>query len=474
MNYKIAILACSVAAAMLTACDEDTASLGIVDAEDLIVSSDCTFPVRSSSVLLDSVIASSGNSYLGEIIDEETQSVIRAEFLCQFHTPENYTLPDTSLIVKNETGEIEADSAELRLYFHNYYGLGSNPMKLAVYELDSANVLREDQPYYSNLKLESYLPKGAQPLVTKVFSPVDYTLPEVDRISTNHYDNVDIRLPKSFGTRILRAASEHPEWFLNSWQFLHHVCPGFYFHLLSGRGTMLELDVSAMNIFFRYRDAEKDTIYNAYSRFSATPEVIQSTRIQNSDLTSLLDSTLPYTYLKSPAGVATELTLPVDEIFQGHEKDSVSRARIILTRMNSTSQSDYVLDPPSNLLLVRKENLHSFFSNKQLPDSRTSYTTSFDATYNTYTFTNISRLLSYLHRMKLEGMVAENLSSEQWNGAHPDWNKVMLLPVAVTTSSSNTGTSTLTGITHDFSLHCARLVGGSQPLTMQVIYSSYQ
>lgn len=474
MNYKIAVLACSFAAAVMVGCDENTASLGITDDADIITSSNAAYELHSRSIQLDSVVANSAKCYLGEVYDEETQTSIRAEFLTQFHTLEDYALPADSLIMKNEQGEIEADSVDVRLYYSSYYGLGTNPMKVAVYELDSANILREDKTYYSDIDIESYLPEGAMPLSTKTFTPSDYTLLEAERTSTTHYDNVRVRLPQSFGTRILRAASQHPEWFTNSWQFIHHVCPGLYFKLQSGTGTMLELDVSALNIYFRYRDAEEDTVYQAVSRFSATAEVIQSTCIRNSNLTPLLDATLPYTYLKSPAGIATEITVPIDEIFNNHESDSISRARLILTRMNSQSQSENVLPMPQTLLLVRKQNLKSFFFNRDVADAKTSYTTSFDATYNTYTFANLSRLLSFLHREKVEGMANQGLTSEQWNATYPDWNKVVVTPVVVKSNSTSTGVSSQISVTHDFSLTSARLLGGATPLTMQVVYSSYR
>ena len=473
MNCKIAVMACMVAAAMLTACEEDTGSLGIVDNSDLITSSDATFEVRSASVLLDSVVANSAKSYLGEVIDEQTQTSIRAEFLTQFHTFEDYKLPDASLIVKNDAGEYEADSVEVRLYFQKFYGLVNNPMKILVYELDKDNILREDSTYYSNIRISDYVAADAQPLASKVFTPIDYNLPESERTSTEHYANVQVRLPKTYGTRILRSAIEHPEWFANSWQFIHHVCPGLYFKLQSGTGTMLELDVSALNVFFRYRDADEDTIYQAVSRFSATAEVIQSTSFRNSDLQFLIDDPKPYTYLKSPAGIATELTLPVDEVFQGHEGDSINRARLILTRMNSTSQSDNVLPAPQNLLLVRKRNINTFFRERSLANSVTSFTTSLDATYNTYTFNNLSTLLSYLYHEKRAGMASEGLTSAQWNATHPDWNKVLVTLVSITTNTSSSGTSYQTSVSHDFSLTSARLVGGTKPLEMQVIYSGY-
>jgi hypothetical protein len=172
--------------------------------------------------------------------------------------------------------------------------------------------------------------------------------------------------------------------------------------------------------------------------------------------------------------VATELTLPVDEIFLNHEGDSINRARLILTRLNSSTQEENVLPMPQTLLLVRKQQLNSFFMNRQVSDGETSYTTSFDQNYNTYSFNNLSVLISMLHREKLIGMKRDGLTSQQWNEKHPDWNKVVVTPVVVTSNTSNSNVTTQTSVTHNFSLTSARLVGGAKPLSIQVIYSTYK
>ena len=472
MKYRFALAAIMAAATFFAACDEDSGTMGIVTTQDAVSSFSNNFKITSNSLLLDSVVGSTSKCYFGMVRDVETGTDIRAEFLAQFHTFEDYELPDYESIVKNEAGEIEADSVELRLYYGSYFGEGTNPMKMAVFELDRENVIREDQTYYATDDLTQFLPADATPLASHIFTPSDYTLSESERTSSSHYNNVRVRLPKSFGTRILRAAHEHPEYFRDSWQFIHRVFPGFYFKLQSGIGTMLTLDVSALNVYFRY--VVKDSTYVGVSRFSATPEVIQSTMFKNDDLQKLISNNQPFTYLKSPAGIATELVLPVNEVFSGHENDSISRARVILTRYNDFDETTNALGIPSNLLMVPKARIHSFFANHQVADGMTTYTTSFSSAYNTYTFDNISHLLSRLYRTKLQRMAAEGLTSAQYDAKYPEWNHVVLVPVNIaTTSDSSTGTTRQTSVTHDFSLNSIRLVGGTEPIDLQVIYSSY-
>ena len=474
MKYLSAAKALAVAAVMLTACDDETGRFGIPSDDDLIATSSQDFTFTSRTLEVDSVVANSAKCYLGEVYDPETEMHVRAEFVAQLHSFENYTLPADSLLVKTD-GQLQADSVDLNLYYSTYYGSGDNPMKIAVYELDRENVLREDTTYYSDIDLDHYLPDNAQPLVTQVFTPEDYTLSDAVRTASSHYKNVHLRLPNHFGTRILRLVNEHPEYFATPWQFNHYVCAGFCFKLLSGLGTMLSLDVSALNIYFRYRDAVKDSTYVGISRFSATAEVIQSTRIINERFSDYSLEQLPYTFVTSPAGLVTELALPVDQIFDGHPNDTISRARVVLKRYNGDQQSKFDLPSPTTLLMVKKPEIYSFFEKHKVSDNETSYTSTFESSYNTYTFTNIALLLSNLYHEKLSGMQSEGLTSEQWNERHPDWNRVVLIPVVLTTTTNQTtGLTTPTAITNEFSLTSARLYGGTEPLQMQVIYSRYK
>ena len=457
------------------ACDEDTGSMGIITDNDAVASDIETFQIRSTTMAIDSVVANTTKSYLGQVFDPETESTVKAEFIAQFHTFEDYELPDQSMLVKGSDNQIEADSVELRLYFTDYFGEGNNPMKLYVYELDRNNILREDETYYATSDLSDFVAQGAQPLTQKTFSPQDYMLTEVERNSTSHYKNVRLRLPKEWGSELLRTAYEHPEYFQDPWQFIHNVLPGLYFKLQSGMGTMLTLDVAALNVYFRY--TVSDSTYIGISRFSATPEVIQSSSFVNQGLNSLIQESLtePYTYVKTPAALITELTLPVDEVYAGHETDSIARARVILTRYNRTTNSNFVFGIPSELLILPKDELTSFFKNHQVADGKSSFTTAFASAYNTYTFDNIANLLALLYHRKVETMKRESLTAEQYQRKYPNWNKVAVVPVNVSTYTDPSSKITRqTSVTHDFSLSSIKLKGGVEPIDMQVIYSKYR
>ena len=466
-------------ALLFIGCSEDTGSLGIFPQQDAISTSTETFGVLSNSLLNDVVPANSTACFLGKVIDPETDQAITASFAAQFHTFENYSFPDESHIVK--TDNHLCDSIEVRLFIKSTFGDKNNPMKMVVLPLsmNESHLLKESDKLYTNTNLEMYVDEGQEPIATKVFTATDYIMSDEQRASKSYSSNVRIVLPQTYGDNIMEKYYSNPASFRDSYSFIRNVCAGFLFRTVGGTGTMLSLEVVSMNLNFSYKDdAYPDSTIVANCRFAATPEVIQSTQFESSNLDKLIDNSNPYTMLKTPAGICTELILPIDDIYKGHENDSITRASITLTRINNQDEDahdNYALGIPKNLLLVRKHNLSKFFEEHQVSDSQQSFTTSFLSAYNSYTFDNLSRLISYCRNEKAESMKASGMTEEAWEAAHPDWNHVVLVPVTVATSTDSYGYSTQVSVNHDMSLCSTKLVRGTEdsPIKMQVIYSRF-
>ena len=190
----------------------------------------------------------------------------------------------------------------------------------------------------------------------------------------------------------------------------------------------------------------------------------------NENLIQELAAENEWTYLKTPAGIFTEVTLPVDEIKKGHENDTITSAKVVFHKMNDKSElSDVILKDPVYLLMVEKDSLEQFFENHKVPSSPTSYLTTLSTTYNSYTFSNISGLVNYLYKKKLAG--GANYADE-----HPNWNKVVLVPVEATITS--TSSTTINAVNNEMSITSTRLVGGSnnqhEPIRISVIYNKTQ
>lgn len=460
-----------IAGLCIVGCDDTTDTLGVNTNTDYINSVADVFTAFSRSLVADSVMSNSNHSYLGRITDEETGKDIQAEFLAQFAILENYEFPSKDLMVETN-GEL-ADSVELRLYYESYYGDGNNPMKVEVHELDTLNIIREDTILYSNADLTRYVKNQAKgrPLTSAMFTARDLTLSDNTLESNSYSPNIRIRLPKEYGTFLIRKYYENPDFYRNSYNFIRHVCPGFYFKLADGKGTMIKMRVGAVNLFFKYRDVTADTLCVGMTRFAATPEVLQNTYIENTDMTKFVQDNPQCTYLKTPAGVFTEVELPIDEIYREHELDSISQAQVTFYRYNNTPGMNEDFGIPQTLLMVRKSEMHSFFENQKVVDGKTSYTASFNSTYNTYAFSNIGNLVAACRRMRNEEAKKAKMTVEDWTAAHADWNKVVLIPVDINTDDKNN----IVSVTHDMGLGSSRLFGGTgSDIKIQVIYSSFR
>lgn len=467
--------------ALLLSCSEDTGSLGVFPGQDAISTSTASFGVLSNDLLNAVVPASSTTCYLGKVIDPETDEAITATFAAQFHTFENYTFPKRENIIPDEDGNL-CSSVELRLFIKDTFGDKNNPMKLEVWPLsmDEDKLLQESATLFTNTDLWQYVDDSeGKPIATKVFTATDYIMSADQRAREDYSDNVRIVLDREFGNAIMEKFYSNPEYFRDSYAFIRNVCAGFLFRIVSGTGTMLNLEVCALNLNFTYIDEDDpETKVDALCRFAATPEVIQSTQFESSNLEGLIGNE-QYTMLKTPAGICTELILPIDEIYEEHENDSITRASLTLTRINNQDEdaldADYALGIPHELLLVRKHNLNDFFSNHMVADQQQAFTTYFLDTYNNYSFDNLSRLISYCHNEKIAGMEASGMTEEEWEAANPDWNHVVLVPVTTTTAIDSNGYSTQVSVNQDLSLCSTKLVRGTaaNPIKMQVIYSRF-
>ena len=213
-----------IALVVVAACDDTTDTIGIYTDADNITSTTSVFEGTTCSFVADSVLSNSNSSYIGSMTDPETGLLIKAEFLAQFYTLEDYGFPEYDLMSKNDDGEVEADSIEIRLYYSSYYGEDNNPLKIELWELDTTNVVREDTSYYSNSDLTTYINAQAdEPLATRVFTATDFTLTE-DSLESDYYaPNIRIMLPKEYGTFIINKYYENNNFFKNSYNFIRHV-----------------------------------------------------------------------------------------------------------------------------------------------------------------------------------------------------------------------------------------------------------
>lgn len=466
--------------AVLTSCDDTTDKLGgtLTRTEDLLTVSDGIYTVTSRSVVVDSVISRSIDGYLGNIKDPETGTYIKSNFLTQFHTYENFEFPEKEMLANG----IIADSCHVRLFYNTFYGDSLTSMKATLYEM--ATPVEEGTTYYSSFNPEKAgaLRKDANSVnVTKYYTLADCNYTDSMRATSSYANNIafDLNAPytdkegktyNNYGTYVMQKYYENPDNFKNSYNFIHNVCPGFYIKSENGVGSMATIYLTQLNIYTNIKDT---TTHVIVANFSGTEEVRQITEIENSkDRIKQLAEDKTCTYIKSPAGLFTELTLPVEDIFNGHENDSINSAKLALRCISNNDNGQYAFNTPSTLLMVRVDDAKAFFENNEISNNRTSYIATYSKTANNYSFNNIGLLA----RSMYDNLPKDAVARELYKKENPSWNKVLLIPVKANYTTYNS-TSIVSRISHDMSLSSIRLVGGEESaygdITLSVIYSKF-
>ena len=470
-----------IAALTFAACDDTTEGIGgsITNKIDNINISDSAFNVTTKSIVADSVLSRNNTGLIGKMKDPETGNYVKGDYMTQLSVLPTFSVDTLDYIKQANNGSIEADSCYLLVSYNASYGDTIAPMKVTAYEMTKP--MAEDKEYYSNY--DAFKDKEGWVSENNQHWSSNYNLSNTSdvknfKIYLNKEYKKDGKTYKNYGSYILQTYAEHPKYFKTNFKFLHNVCPGFYIKNVGGTGNMAKIWNTELIFYWtRHKTINKDStaVSIGYNRFDGTEEVLQLNKIENDteNLKKLASKDQEKcTYLKSPAGIFTEVTLPIEDIMKGHEKDTLNTATISFPRLNNENEDNpYNFATPSTILMVQKDSLKSFFEKSKLADSRTSYTASYSSTgtyKNAYTFQNIANLVSAMYKNKGKG---EN------------WNKVVLVPVNVITTTQGY-TTVISKINHDMSLASTRLKRGvitsdsngkeTSPIQIKVIYSKFK
>lgn len=482
-----------IAALTFAACDDTTEGIGgsITNKIDNINISDSAFNVTTKSIVAGAVLSRNNTGLIGKMKDPETGNYVKGDYMTQLSVLPTFSVDTLDYIKQANNDSIEADSCYLLVSYNASYGDTIAPMKVTAYEMTKP--MAEDQEYYSDYDAFDHgWVSENNPHWSSNYNLSNTSDVKNFKIYLNKKYEKDGKTYKNYGSYIMQTYAEHPEYFKTNYKFLHNVCPGFYIKNVGGTGNMAKIWNTELIFYWtRHKTIKaKDSVTDStavsigYNRFDGTEEVLQLNKIENNteNLEKLASQDQKKcTYLKSPAGIFTEVTLPIEDIMKGHEKDTLNTASISFPRLNNDNEDNaYNFATPSTILMVQKDSLQSFFEKSKLADNRTSYTASYSSTgtyKNAYTFQNIANLVSAMYKNKGKG---EN------------WNKVVLVPVNVITTTQGY-TTVISKINHDMSLASTRLIVGtddpdkdyttdkktgkkvaSGPIRIKVIYSKFK
>ena len=453
MKFKLmAVIACTAA---LYSCDDSTSGVGdFVSNIDKIEAFSSTYEATSKTYRLESIYSRTNRAYLGKYTDPDFGKYT-ASFITQINCPEGFEFPEHLK---------EITSASLELYYTGFYGDSLATLTVQVDELDKVIDDNDKDLYYTDYEPKNYYDESEKYTAQKSYAAVDKSVSDSLRNSEGYYPNVKIDLGDKFKTR-LQEASNHPEYFKDAYSFINNVLKGFYVHTIQGDGSVIYIQDIWLRINMDYMVESStgaiDSLVHGSSVLAASKEVLMATNMTNTWSNTLEDET-GHTYLKTPAGLCTEITLPINDIYDNHKNDTLNSVTLSIKKYRyineeNADKSQYKMGVPQNVLMVRKGEMKDFFEKNKTYDNETSFLGTYDSSTNSYTFSKLNRLISHIFTEKRQG------------NNEADRDVVVLIPVTTETDTEGN----IIGVSHDMEVNAARLFGGEdgEKLKMEVIYT---
>ncbi|WP_417008549.1 DUF4270 domain-containing protein [Bacteroides congonensis] len=535
MKAKYALIA--LLAITFFGCDDNTAGLGLgmFPGSDRDINGKLTtFDVKTESVHAGQIYAMSNIGYVGKFTDE-IFGTYEAGFLAELNCPKGMTFPKafsgntesgtgqmmtsfdnvedgvgkTYTIIRDGKTPIGNCQINIYLWYDSYFGDSLTACRLSMYELDQkvGDKYWYDDPYtyYTNIDPTQYYDKTTSLLGSKSYTAVDLSISDSIRNLSTYTPYIKITLDQAktqeLGEQLLKDGRTQ-----DLYNKFKDIFPGLYVKSDYGDGTILYINAVQMDVAFleHARDSitggllhtytgKDSVVYNGRS-FTATREVVQANRLENDDkaIQECIDKS-GWTYLKSPAGIFTQVTLPIGEINQRLEGDTLNAVKLGIPIYNETNNKKFGMSVPKSVLLIRKKDKDDFFKDNKLSDGITSSlfdNSSSTSSFTQYTFNNITQMInkcladSTAAQKEIDDkgfiMVAipnpgnpEDPKIEQrvekieiWKEL-TEWNKFILIPVLVTKDSSSSNnyynsSSQVISIQHDLKPSYARLKGGPE------------
>lgn len=455
MNFKL--LAVFTFTALLYSCDDSTTGVGdFVSNLDKIEAFSDTYKVTSRTHKLDKVYSRTNKAYLGKYTDPDFGQY-SADFITQINCPEKFELPEH---LDKITG------ASLELYYTDFYG---DSLATLTVQVDTLNKIIEDSDtglYYTSYEPKDYYDETKTPLAVKTYAAVDKSVSDSLRNTSDYYPSIKIDLGKAFGERIQNLYTSKPEYFKDAYSFINNVLKGFYVHTTQGDGSVVYIKDIWLRLNMEYETKSQttgnDTIVEGNTVLAASKEVLMSTRLYNAEeqLDSLVNDK-KHTYLKTPAGLCTEITLPINEIFNTHQNDTLNSVTLSIKKYRyagNENSNTFTMGIPQNVLMVRKGDIDTFFEQNKTYDNKTSFLGTYSSNTNSYTFSKLNRLIS--------NIFSEIRSGEEYT---EDRDKVLLIPVTTETDAEGN----IIGVSHDMEVNAAKLFGGEEgeELNIEIVYT---
>lgn len=445
----------------VTSCTDTLTDVGkgTLSYSDAIIVKGTSFQITSKTDTIISIV-SQPDSFLLGTFNDTIFGTIRAQILAQLNCPVGFKFPANSV----------ADSAKIFLNYYSCFGSTTSPLDINIYEM--TKTFSYTGIYPSNI------------------DPNIYCDPDPNRRKELKIGERKITAGKNSSTSKSIVFKDTTKTFLNRFlddskfnstnDFVNYF-KGIYITAQFGAATLLNIGRQQLNMVYYYHYIHGTDTINNYLTFPASSEVRQVNCIQYPDRKKWVKLNDTITYLASPANLYTELNLPLDTI-QARLKKDVNGKRLTINsailRVNvAKTEEDTALHPVVKYVLLIKDKDNgktpdNFFKNSELPSDTCSV-------LGRYTVAQVGTTSNYERYYSFD--VATLIANElKHSGGNASAIKLRLIPVAVGTSTSTSGTTSISSIKQQYLMSAVRLRGNkentksvSDALTLKIIYSGF-
>lgn len=384
MKIKPLLIGLGLGITILSGCSDDLNLVGstIQPGGDKMPVYVDTFQMQATTLLMDSVYARTTSGLLGEFYDPLYGNV-KSDYICQFYCPSDFKFKKEPI-----NGQIDSVDFKIIYYSGSWVGDSLTPMRAQIYQVDK----QLERDFYTNFDPSDYC--DMQNSLGMQTYTAHGAVPDSVRNDDDYVPTVTIRMPREFGQKFYDETINNPGTFSSQENF-NKFFPGLYVTNTYGSGNILQISYSSISIYYKYNlkgSQNQDSTAYASETFNVTKEVLQLNRFKNTDLTPLLQPDDSIAYLKTPAGVYTQLTIPAKDIAEKIGDRIINNIPLTIKALPQENWQ-WALTAPANLLLLPKDSLATFFVNNKIEDSKTAFRAEYSSSNRSYNFDNISNLM---------------------------------------------------------------------------------
>lgn len=447
MDFKVLyhIVIAILASFFITSCDDNIDSVGEgiqPDTDDIIFDIDHVQFAAKTVTLDDYIFVQNDKALLGEISDPKLGKT-KADFLAEYYCANaSFTL--------GYDNEATIDSVQLQMGFvhKGFIGDTVKPMTVSVYELN-----KELEPnFYTNIDPLQYCD------MKTILGQRYFSVQDLERVEGGKY--LIVELDKKYGQNLYDSWKKDNTVLKNSKE-LKKIMKGIYVTTdFNDNGIIKFSDANATIralVYYSYKlkkvnKPDEDSIMVSALPLPIAADAIKLNRVWNTpwdEVTANNPDNLDNgerVFIKAPAGVVTELSIPLEEIRKkgkdktNSDKFTVNSAIFKLTGLTEEEDKLALTKRPNSLLFINKDSVENFFRKKEITNGLTSMTLHRDSTNNTYNFANMN-VVSRTNNLSL--LINHYLNQEEYKDTKE--LKYLLIPIDATLVNSS-GMQTVTNI----------------------------